>query len=251
MKISRKKLIAGNWKMNGTLGSIDELKQIRKLCNVEYCELALCPPSTLLTEAQNIFRKTFIKVGAQNCHEKISGAYTGEISAEMLADIGVEMVILGHSERREQYLEKDALVREKASTVNSKGLTSIICVGETEIQKKSGQTETAVLKQLKDSLPNGFNEKNTVVAYEPVWAIGSGITPTYHEIADVHSNLRSLVAQESNDKIAKNIRIIYGGSVKPTNARDILNIANVDGALVGGASLIAKDLSKIVKALSN
>ncbi len=246
----RKKLIAGNWKMNGNLESLEEIELIKRLCASTDQDVIICPPSTLLVEAKKILGNTQLKVGAQNCQTSSAGPHTGEISAQMLSDLGVEFVILGHSERREKSFETDEVVRNKASEANAKGLTTIICVGETGMEKKLGKTETVIESQIKNSLPNTFSHENTIIAYEPLWAIGSGITPTPNEIAHIHLLIRSVVKEMSTKRIAEKIKLLYGGSVNPTNAKELLSITNVDGALVGGASLLAEDFSRIVGALS-
>ena len=245
---TRKRLIAGNWKMNGNIRSIDELSEMSKSCDVHHCEVIICPPAILLSEAKQIMTNTSIKIGAQNCHYENSGAFTGEISAEMLVNLGIEAVILGHSERRQHFFEKDDLIKSKARSANNQGLTSIICIGETSEEKHLMQTDTVVINQLRTSLPETFSHSNTVIAYEPVWAIGTGKTPTADEIADVHYKIREYIAKVSNAETSNSIRIIYGGSVNPKNAKDILSVKDVDGALVGGASLLEKDFSRIITA---
>ena len=235
-------LVAGNWKMNGTTASLKEvrlkagmLKDVRLKCDV-----FVCPPATLIGRIKEVLKGTRIKVGGQDCHWDASGAHTGDISAEMLKDAGCSAVIVGHSERRTNHGETDDIVRAKAEAAHRAGLMAIICIGETLDERKDGETLAVVERQLKGSLPAGADAENTVIAYEPVWAIGTGLTPTPAEIGEVHAFIRK--------QAPANIRILYGGSVKPGNAAEILAIANVNGALVGGASLKAADFIGIIKA---
>ncbi len=243
----RQKIIAGNWKMNGKIGSIQEINSLAKEFNENTDEIVICPPSHLLIEAVRACSGSQIKIGAQNCHHEISGAFTGEISAEMLKDLGVEMVILGHSERRINNYESNDLIRKKAAAAHQCDLKTIICVGESETQKSAGQTSEVIKKQVSESLPNSTNETNTVVAYEPIWAIGTGNIPISREISTVHSILRGQIELMKSETIASAIRILYGGSVNEKNCSEILTILGVDGALVGGASLSASNFSQIIK----
>ncbi len=236
-----KPLIAGNWKMNGLSASIAEIQSlIEKLSGSapEDRDVLICPPATLVAHFAKEFSDEAIQFGGQDCHENEGGAHTGDISAEMLADVGAGYVIVGHSERRADHGETDAAVNAKAQAVLRAGLTPIICVGETEAERKAGEAETVVGAQLKGSLPS--TESELVVAYEPVWAIGTGLTPTLEDIEDMHGFIRA--------KTPTGTRLLYGGSVKPGNAKDILSIDNVNGALVGGASLKADDFYPIVMA---
>ena len=245
-----RKLAAGNWKMNGTNASLSEVAALLKAHPNPACEMLLCPPAPLLTRMQDLATGTQLRLGGQDCHAERSGAFTGDISAAMLSDAGATHVILGHSERRAMHAEADALVLAKAEAAYAAGLTAIICVGETERQRDAGATLDVIGAQLLGSLPAGATEVNTVIAYEPVWAIGTGRTPTLAEIADVNLFLRTrLTARMGADAMA--VRILYGGSVKPSNAAEIFAVANVDGALVGGASLKAADFGAIVAALSD
>ncbi len=245
-----RKLAAGNWKMNGTNASLSEVAALLKAHPNPICEMLLCPPAPLLTRMQDLATGTQLRLGGQDCHAELNGAFTGDISAAMLADAGATHVILGHSERRALHDETDALVLAKAEAAYAAGLTAIICVGETERQRDAGATLDVIGAQLLGSLPAGATTANTVIAYEPVWAIGTGRTPTLAEIADVHLFLRSrLTARLGAD--AMSVRLLYGGSVKPSNANEIFAVANVDGALVGGASLKAADFGAIVAALSD
>lgn len=246
MNIKRKKIVVGNWKMNGTISSLIQIRKLSNLITNKHCEVIVCPPATLLTMAINIIRDKQIKVGSQNCHENNSGAHTGEISPKMLADIGVETVILGHSERRQNNFETSELVKEKANAAHEVNIATIICIGETDTQKNNGQTVDVIKQQLSLSLPISSNHENTIIAYEPIWAIGSGKTPSANDIRDVHKILRNHIASIKTDSLASKIRIVYGGSVNAENCADILNIDNVDGALVGGASLLANSFSAII-----
>ncbi|MFN3993688.1 MAG: triose-phosphate isomerase [Tabrizicola flagellatus] len=244
-----KKLAAGNWKMNGTMASLAEVTALLEGHPRPACEMLLCPPATLIAAMAAQARGTALKVGAQDCHPKPQGAHTGDISVAMLRDAGATHVIVGHSERRTDHGETDALVRAKAEAVVDGGLTAIVCIGETEAERDAGKTLAVIGSQLDGSIPGGATAANLVVAYEPVWAIGTGRTPTLAEIAEVHGflrgRLRGLIGPE-----AEKVRILYGGSVKPSNAADIFAVPHVDGALVGGASLKAADFGAIVEALS-
>lgn len=238
-----KKLIAGNWKMNGTCAEAASLaKSITPVNGVDIC---LCPPFLYLqTVRENL--KSGVFLGAQNSSQFKSGAYTADISAEMIKDIGAEYVILGHSERRQYFGATDAIISSQAVLAHEAGLWTIICVGETEAERAAGQAENVVKSQLLGSLPACATADNTVIAYEPVWAIGTGKTATPDDVKSMHAFIRE-VLKEKLDK-PETIRILYGGSVKPDNARDLLHIKNVDGALVGGASLKTDQFMAIVNA---
>ncbi|TVP73246.1 MAG: triose-phosphate isomerase [Rhodobacteraceae bacterium] len=236
------KLAAGNWKMNGLRADLDEARALASGLGQTSCGVLLCPPATLISAMAEAVAGSRVMVGGQDCAAQVSGAHTGDISAQMLADSGARHVILGHSERRADHGESSALVAEKALAAHQAGLVAIICLGETESERDGGQTLAVVLEQLAGSLPQGATSANTVVAYEPVWAIGTGRTPTLAQIAEVHDSLRANLPDAA-------ISLLYGGSVKPGNAADIFAIANVDGALVGGASLKASDFGAIVAAL--
>ena len=245
-----RKLAAGNWKMNGTNASLSEVAALLKAHPTPACDMLLCPPAPLLYRMADLATGTQLKLGGQDCHAEVSGAFTGDISAAMLADAGASHVILGHSERRADHGETDAMVLAKAGAAIAAGLIAIICVGETERQRDAGATLDVIGAQLLGSLPNEATSANTVIAYEPVWAIGTGRTPTLAEIADVHLFLRArLTGRLGAD--ALDVRLLYGGSVKPSNAVEIFGLTNVDGALVGGASLKAADFGAIVAALSD
>ena len=247
MNSQRKKLIAGNWKMNGNLDSLKEIDFLKCAIDKVTCEVIVCPPTTLLTEAVKKVRNTRVRIGAQNCNHNVTGAHTGEVSAQMLKDLCVDFVILGHSERRIAHFETNSLVNNKAKTAHQYNLTTIICVGETKHERTSGQTANIIKQQINESLPITATENNTVVAYEPVWAIGTGETPTIDEIFEVHSILRTQIESLKSHSTASKLRIIYGGSVNAKNCSEILCIEGVDGALVGGASLLASDFSHIIK----
>ncbi|MDM7930782.1 triose-phosphate isomerase [Tabrizicola sp.] len=244
-----KKLAAGNWKMNGTAAALAEVEALLAAHPAPACEMLLCPPATLIAQMAQAARGSALMVGGQDCHPKASGAHTGDISAAMLKDAGASHVILGHSERRADHGETDALVRAKAEAVIGAGLMAVVCIGETEAERDGGQTLTVIGGQLDGSVPAGATAATLVVAYEPVWAIGTGRTPTLTEIGEVHAflrdRLRGLVGGE-----ADGVRLLYGGSVKPSNAAEIFAVPHVDGALVGGASLKAADFGAIVAALS-
>jgi triosephosphate isomerase len=244
-----KKLAAGNWKMNGTAASLAEALVLIAAHPDPACEMLLCPPATLISRMAETVQGSRLKVGAQDSHAKPMGAHTGDISVMMLKDAGATHVILGHSERRTDHGETDALVRAKAEAVVDGGLVAIVCIGETEAERDAGTTLAVIGRQLDGSIPMAATAANLVIAYEPVWAIGTGRTPTLAEIAEVHSFLRGRLRGLIGDE-ASEVRILYGGSVKPANASDIFAIPHVDGALVGGASLKAADFGAIVEALS-
>lgn len=235
--------------MNGLNGSLPVLTAFRERLDaapVPQADAMLCPPATLLTRARQVLAGSKILLGAQDCHPLPSGAHTGDISAEMLADAGATAVIVGHSERRIDHGETDALVHAKALAAYRAGLTAIICIGETEAQYRDGKTLDILRSQLEGSVPEGARAENTVVAYEPVWAIGTGLTPTPPEVAQVHGLIRTVLGQRLGDSEAGAMRILYGGSVKPSNAAELLFVPDVNGALVGGASLNADDFYEIL-----
>lgn len=237
-------LVAGNWKMNGVEASLAETASLLERLNAAPglpADVMVCPPATLLARMAAQLQGSAILVGGQDCHASASGAHTGDISADMIKDAGASAVIVGHSERRTDHGESDETVRAKAAAVLKCGLTAIICIGETEGQRKSGETLAVVSKQLSGSLPEGITPKNTIIAYEPVWAIGTGLTPTPDDVAEVHAHIRSELTESLGEGTAGGIRLLYGGSVKPDNASELMSVANVDGALVGGASLKADD----------
>ncbi len=234
-------LIAGNWKMNGLAASAAEFAAIVKgAAAVSKADLMICPPATLIAGFAAATCGSAVAVGGQDCHAKPSGAHTGDISAEMLADAGASAVIVGHSERRTDHHESDADVNAKAQAAWRAGLTAIVCVGEQRAEREAGETLKVIGRQLDGSLPDGGTPANLVIAYEPVWAIGTGLTPTVADVAEAHAFIRKRLNQRYGGQGAA-IRILYGGSVKPENAHQLLTIPDVNGALVGGASLKAVD----------
>lgn len=244
-----RKLAAGNWKMNGTAAALAEAKALIDAQPNPACDMLLCPPATLLAAMAEMARGTALRIGAQDCHAAASGAHTGDLSAPMLADAGASHVILGHSERRADHGETDAQVSAKAKAAQAAGLIAIVCLGETESQRDTGATLAVIGAQLQGSVPAGSTAANLVIAYEPVWAIGTGRTPTPAQIAEVHAFLRARLTDLIGAEAAT-VRLLYGGSVKPGNAAEIFALPHVDGALVGGASLKAADFAPIVAALS-
>ncbi|TCM57378.1 triosephosphate isomerase [Rhizobium sp. PP-F2F-G48] len=240
-------LVAGNWKMNGLRASLDQIKAMAEGVKgplSEKVEVLICPPATLLYVATALCDDSPLAIGAQDCHVAVSGAHTGDISAEMVADCFGTHVIVGHSERRTDHAETDAIVRAKTEAALAAGLTAIVCIGETGDERKAGQTLDILKRQLDGSLPDGITAQNTVIAYEPVWAIGTGLTPTAGDVEEAHAFMRKeLTARFGGEGAA--LRILYGGSVKPANAVELMGIANVDGALIGGASLKAQDFLAI------
>jgi triosephosphate isomerase (TIM) len=244
-----RKLAAGNWKMNGTPASLAEVAALAAAHPDPACEMLICPPAILTAQMVWSARNTRVMVGGQDCHPEASGAHTGDISATMIRDAGATHVILGHSERRADHGETDALVKAKATAALAAGLIAIVCVGETEAQRDAGKTLDVVATQLAGSVPDGATATTLVIAYEPVWAIGTGRTPTIPEIAEVHAYLRARLTEKIGPEAA-GTRLLYGGSVKPSNAAEIFAVPHVDGALVGGASLKATDFGAIVAALS-
>ena len=236
-------LVAGNWKMNGLAASIGQLNAIiAGAADVPSVDLMVCPPATLIASFAAAARGTPVLIGGQDCHALASGAYTGDISAEMLKDAGASAVIVGHSERRQYYHETDAEVRTKAEAARRAGLMPIVCVGETRPQREAGQALDIVASQLQGSLPEGVAD--FVVAYEPVWAIGTGLTPTPGDVGEMHRVIREHLVSRYGAG-GQGTRILYGGSVNPKNAAELMAVANVDGALVGGASLKAVDFLAI------
>lgn len=244
----KSKLAAGNWKMNGLGRDLSEIRALISAMGTPSCEVLICPPATLIDRMRILADETALQVGAQDCHAQASGAHTGDISVAMLADAGATYVIVGHSERRADHGETDALVQAKTDAVLGQRLVAIVCVGETEAQRDAGQTLAVVGAQMRGSMPEGCTAQTVVVAYEPVWAIGTGRTPTLAQIEEVHAFMRSALTERFGSEGAA-MRLLYGGSVKPSNASEIFALANVDGALVGGASLKAADFAQIVAAL--
>ena len=241
-------LVAGNWKMNGLAASIGELEKIiaGAASLADRVDLLVCPPATLLARFAARAEKSSVWIGAQDCHAERAGAYTGDISAEMIRDAGGRAVIVGHSERRSEHGESDGEVQAKTLAAWRAGLTAVVCIGETEPKRKAGATRSRIERQLAQSLPEAC-QGSLVVAYEPVWAIGTGLTPTPADIAEVHRFIREKLTLRYS-AAGKEVRIIYGGSVKPSNARELLRVDNADGALVGGASLKAEEFLQIAAA---
>ena len=247
--LARRPLVAGNWKMNGLRQSATEFVKILAGAGdlAGKAELMVCPPATLLGAFADQARSSAIAIGGQDCHAEPSGAFTGDISAEMLKDAGASAVIVGHSERRTLHKETDADVRAKAKAAWRAGLVAIVCIGETRAEREAGNTLDVLGRQLDGSLPDSVTAVNLVLAYEPVWAIGTGLTPTTADVAQAHAFIRERIATR-HGAVAQTVRMLYGGSVKPSNARELMGVANVDGALVGGASLKAEDFLGIAAA---
>ena len=241
-------LLAGNWKMNGLKGALGEIRALGRAFTDEAPpgDVLICPPATLVSEAAKAASGTLVAIGGQDCHAQPSGAFTGDISAEMLRDAGATAVIVGHSERRQYHSESNETVAAKARAAHRASLHAIVCVGETEAERLAGRAIDVVSTQLRESVPAEFGGHQVAVAYEPVWAIGTGRTPTVNEIREMHAAIRAVLSERGPD--GSHIRILYGGSVKPENAAEILVIPNVDGALVGGASLKAADFLRIIRA---
>ncbi len=240
-------LIAGNWKMNGLKAASAEFEAMLAGAPgvAAKADLLVCPPATLIAAfAEKARGSNTIAIGAQDCHPKASGAHTGDLSAEMLADAGASAIIVGHSERRADHGESDVLVRQKTEAVWRAGLTAIVCIGETQHQRDAGQALDICRGQLDLSLPDQAKADNLVVAYEPVWAIGTGLTPTVGDVQQIHKFIRDFLIARFNGEGART-RILYGGSVKPSNAAELMAVENVNGALVGGASLKAADFLAI------
>jgi len=235
-------LVAGNWKMNGLAASAAELAKIvhGAAALAGKADLMVCPPATLIADFVRAAHGSKVLIGGQDCHAEAAGAHTGDIAAEMLKDAGATAVIVGHSERRADHHENDAQVRAKALAARRAGLTAIICVGEHSTEREAGKTLVVVGGQIDGALPDSTTSANLVIAYEPVWAIGTGLTPTPADVAEVHAFIRQRLGERYGAQGA-NMRILYGGSVKPSNAKELLMIAHVNGALVGGASLKASD----------
>lgn len=246
---NRRGLAAGNWKMNGLNANLAEIDVLVSAHPDPKCDILICPPATLVAPMAHKALGDALAIGGQDCHATISGAHTGDISATMLGDAGATYVITGHSERRTDHGETDADVRAKTQSALDAGLIAIVCIGETLSQREAGETLSVVGQQLAGSVPDGATAANTVVAYEPVWAIGTGLVPTLEQIGEVHDALRAQLVKTFGPEIGNGIRLLYGGSVKPGNADEIFAVSNVDGALVGGASLKAVDFGGIIEAL--
>jgi triosephosphate isomerase len=244
-------LVAGNWKMNGLSASLAEAQRVQeRLATPAFApavDVMICPPATLIASLARQAAGSRLQVGAQDCHWDLRGAHTGDVAAEMLKDAGASAVIVGHSERRSGHGELSSDVRRKVSAAHRAGLAAIVCIGETAGERRAGLTLAVVARQLDDSLPNDTSATSTVIAYEPVWAIGTGLTPSVQDVAAVHGFLREVLAARCG-AAGQAMRILYGGSVKPENARELMAVPNVNGALVGGASLKADDFLLIVAA---
>ena len=245
--MSIKPLVAGNWKMNGLKSVKAEFEAMQSQYDSSLqavVDLMICPPATLLSGLAST--SGAVSLGAQDCHVNVSGAHTGDLSAEMLVDGGASAIIVGHSERRADHGETSELVREKAEAANRAGATAIICVGETKDEREAGKAEEVVISQLSASVPDNASAQTTIIAYEPVWAIGTGLTPTADDVAEIHAAIRKALIERFGSGGA-DFNILYGGSVKPANASELMGVKNVDGALVGGASLKADDFLGIAK----
>jgi triosephosphate isomerase len=235
-----RKIAAGNWKMNGSAAALGEISTLADAHSESCVEILICPPAVLI--AQATAHAGNVQIGGQDCHANTSGAHTGDIAAEMLAEAGATAVIVGHSERRTDHSETDATIKAKSEAAHRAGLTAIVCIGETLAQREAGTTLDIITTQLNGSMPDGATSENTVIAYEPVWAIGTGKVPTLDQIGEVHAHIRAAYPA---------LAILYGGSVKGSNAKDIFSVPHVNGALVGGASLKAADFSPIISALES
>ena len=246
----RRKIAAGNWKMNGTSAALTELEAIAAGLPTQHPDVVICPPAPLLFRAVEASAQSGLSIGAQDCHPQNKGAFTGDISAEMIADTGAGYVIVGHSERRADHAESDRDVRAKAQAAWGSGLTAIICIGEELDEREANNTLDIIAGQLAGSIPDAASAENTVIAYEPVWAIGTGKVPTLEQIIEVHDFIRAELTNRVGAPCANLIPLLYGGSVKPDNAASIFEAENVDGFLVGGASLKASDFLPIIQALS-
>ncbi|MBJ6373531.1 triose-phosphate isomerase [Sedimentitalea arenosa] len=245
----RRKIAAGNWKMNGTGADIAMLTHLAQRHSDPSVDILICPPATLIERAARAVEGSSIRIGGQDCHAAESGAHTGDIAAPMLRDAGAGAVIVGHSERRHDHRETDGIVRAKAEAALTSGLATIICVGETLAEREAGTTLDVIGGQMASSLPDTLDGSATMLAYEPIWAIGTGRVPDAAQIAEVHAFMRNRLRERFGQETAEAMRLLYGGSVKGANAAEIFAIPNVDGALVGGASLAADDFSPIIAAL--
>ncbi len=246
----RKILIAGNWKMNclsvdGNALANGIARNLKKQSNPK-CDVLVSPPFTLLGQIKATIEDSGVLLGAQDCHYEASGAHTGDISAKMLKDVGCNHVIVGHSERRTNHNESNELIAKKANAAINEGLKTIICIGETESERETGRTLDVLKTQLAGSVPESSNAENTVIAYEPVWAIGTGKSATTEDVADIHKEIRKYIAEMKGQDVADKMKILYGGSVKSSNAAELLALEDVDGALIGGASLNAEEFWTII-----
>lgn len=245
----RRKMAAGNWKMNGLGADLAELDALAAAHPSPQVDILVCPPAPLIHRAAQAVVASPIAIGGQDCHAAPDGAHTGDVSAAMLRDAGATHVIVGHSERREDHDERDEDVRAKARAAIEAGLTAIICMGESLAEREAANTLDIIAGQLSGSIPDMVTGENLVIAYEPIWAIGTGKVPTLAQIGEVHDFIRTRLERRFGAGVGRSVRLLYGGSVKPENASDIFSVPNVDGALVGGASLKAADFSPIIAAL--
>ncbi len=249
--MSRRPLIAGNWKMNGLRADAaalaDEVATLGKGQPDAAFDLLVCPPFTVMETVGKIVQDCNVFLGAQTCHVAEKGAHTGDVSPVMLKDAGCSHVIVGHSERRTDHKEDDAMVKAQAAAANAQDMIAIICVGETESERESGKALDVVASQVKGSLPDGATAENTVIAYEPVWAIGTGKVATPDDVQEIHADIRKTLSEKLGSEVADGVRILYGGSMKPGNAKDLLALADVDGGLIGGAALKAEDFWAIAQ----
>lgn len=243
-----KALVAGNWKMNGLKASADEISRLEELINTNgaKCDVLICPPFTLISTLSSLGGNN-VAIGAQDCHMNMNGAHTGDISAEMIKELGCKHIIVGHSERRADHNESNDVVKAKAIAAQAQGIIAIICVGETIVEREAGNALDVVTSQVKASIPDDATADNTIIAYEPVWAIGTGKVPTAADVEEVHAAVRDVLMARFGESGA-NINILYGGSVKASNANELMSVPNVNGALVGGASLKADDFYGIISA---
>lgn len=249
MHIMRRKLAAGNWKMNGTHADLGTLRTLAETHDTSPVDILICPPAPLLDRAAQVVEGSPLTIGGQDCHPAASGAHTGDISAAMLADAGATAVIVGHSERRTDHDERNDDVRAKANAAMAEGLMAVICLGESLAEREASNTLDIIAGQMSGSIPDLSTGENLVIAYEPIWAIGTGKVPTTDQIGEVHGFIRTRLERRFGAGVARSVRVLYGGSVKPGNAAEIFAVPHVDGALVGGASLTAEDFSPIIAAL--
>ncbi|MFV0431068.1 MAG: triose-phosphate isomerase [Alphaproteobacteria bacterium] len=248
--MTRKPLIAGNWKMNGLSQDSRELTQgIASWYkeNAAACDMLVCPPFALLPIVKEALGDSGVFLGAQDCHMNEKGAHTGDSSAQLLKDVGCSHVIVGHSERRTDHAESNAIVKAKAEAAIKAGLVAVVCIGETLQERDAGKTIEVNSRQVKESMPQGGNAQNVVIAYEPVWAIGTGRIPSLEDVQETHAAIRKVIAEVIGDSEAANMKILYGGSMKPENAEELIALADVDGGLIGGASLKVEDFTAIAK----
>ena len=247
----RQKVIAGNWKMNGLINDLGEIVEIANFSKTCKSEIIVCPPITLMSKLTPLITESALHIGAQNCHYNETGAHTGEVSPKMLNDIGLSYVILGHSERRSEYFETNEILRKKILAAWENDLTTIVCVGESAKIAKSGLTDAFIREQLKETLPENLQVDKLVIAYEPIWAIGTGEVPSLQQINETHKLVRKLINEKYGSLAANSVRIIYGGSVNQKNSKNIFSLSDVDGGLVGGASLTHDSFIPIITSLEN